>query len=167
MDFYKIAEFFISFIMGQRSLVGDRTQKMSAEILNQLRRVLILVLITIGALTMFCVGMAHLIERVLNKLDQGGFQFTPSIGVVLIFMLFCLCILLYSTNKSVWLNIFKLDKEHSDHHNEASASVLGTQIESVLSLLVLDFIKERESTRESTSKNTSDKESPTKPDSQI
>lgn len=145
MDFFKMAELFFKFMMGQRSLISERSQEISVEILNQVRRILILVVVTLGALTMFCMGMSHLIERVLNKLDGGEFIFTPAIGVILIFIAICIGVLVYSTNKKVWLDIFK--KDVSLAPAVAPAAAVST-IESVISLLVLDIIKEREAGRE-------------------
>lgn len=130
-------------MMGQRSSLGERSQEISVEILNQIRRVLILVVITLGALTMFCMGMSHLIERVLNKLDDGNFIFTNSIGVIFLFIALCVGVLVYSTNKKVWLDIFKKEKTEP----LTAAPALNSTIESVISLLVLDIIKEREAER--------------------
>lgn len=146
-----MGELVFKFMMGQRLNIGERSQEISVEILNQVRRILILVVITLGALTMFCMGMSHLIERVLNKLDEGSFYFTPAIGVILFFLVICIGVLIYSTNKNVWLNIFK--KEKAQLEEAPPASPLGNQIESVISLLVLDFIKERESNREARKNN--------------
>jgi len=165
MDFSNLAELFISLVMGRTSLLGDRTQKLSATILDQMRRVLILVLVMIGAFALFCVGMAQLVERILDRLDQGGSVLTPSIGAILIFMLLCLCILLFSTNKRLWLEIQKHEKEQHHEQNGASSSILGTQLESVLSLLVLDFLKERGLKREKTHEKTNDKEASAMPES--
>ncbi len=145
MDFFKFAEIVFNFIIGQRYKIGEKSQEISVEILNQVRQVLVLIMITLGALTLFCIGMGYLIERVLNKLDEGTLVFTPSLGVILAFLLLCVFTLLYSTNKSIWLKIFKKEKISK---NENSNGPLGGQIESVLSLLVLDFIKEREFKRE-------------------
>ena len=145
MDFFKMAELFFNFMMGQRRSIGERSQEISVEILNQVRRILILVVITLGALTMFCMGMSHLIERVLNNLDDGTFFFTPAIGVILLFLVICIGVLIYSTNKNIWLNIFKVEKIQKE---EAPQNPIGVQIESVVSLLILDFIKEREFNRE-------------------
>lgn len=156
MDFFKLAELFFKFIMGQRSLIGERSQEISVAVLNQIRRVLILVVITLGALTMFCMGMSHLIERVLNKLDDGTFMFTPSIGVILFFIALCIGVLLYSTNKNTWLNIFKKELAPTPE----AAPQTGSTIESVISLLVLDIIKEREFTRENNRENTKRGEHP-------
>lgn len=145
MDFFKMAELFFKFMMGQRSLISERSQEISVEILNQVRRILILVVVTLGALTMFCMGMSHLIERVLNKLDGGEFIFTPAIGVLLAFIAICIGVLVYSTNKKVWLDIFKKDVSLASPAPPAAAV---STIESVISLLVLDIIKEREAGRE-------------------
>jgi Na+/H+-translocating membrane pyrophosphatase len=139
MDLFKIAELFFNFIMGKQ-----RSKEISVEILNQVRRILILLVITIGALTMFCMGMSHLIERILNNLDDGQVIFSPAIGVILLFLIVCVGVLFYSTNKNRWLSIFK--KEKTD--DETSHSKIGGQIESVISLLILDIIKEREYKRE-------------------
>ncbi|MDO9182718.1 MAG: hypothetical protein Q7U04_09930 [Bacteriovorax sp.] len=145
MDFFKMIELFLNFFMGQRQKIGERSHEISIEILNQIRRILILVVITLGALTLFCMGMSHLIERILNKLDEGIFVFTPAIGVILCFLLICIGVLIYSTNKNVWLDIFKKEKVSEP---APSQNPIGTQIESVISLLILDFIKEREFARE-------------------
>lgn len=144
MDLFKIGEMFLKMMMGQHSSLGERSQEISVEILNQIRRVLILVVITLGSLTMFCMGMSHLIERVLNKLDDGSFIFTNAIGVILLFIALCIGVLVYSTNKKVWLDIFKKEKPVAPAQAVAAAT---STIESVISLLVLDIIKEREANR--------------------
>lgn len=146
MDLFKMGEMFLKMMMGQHSSFGERSQEISVEILNQIRRVLILVVITLGALTMFCMGMSHLIERVLNKLDDGSFIFTNAIGVILLFIAICIGVLVYSTNKNVWLDIFKKEKPGPLAAAPAVAAATST-IESVISLLVLDIIKEREANR--------------------
>ncbi len=146
MDFFSVAEMFFKYMMGQRSLIGERSQEISVEILNQIRRVLILVVVTLGALTMFCMGMSHLIERVLNKLDEGGFYFTTSIGVILVFIFICVGVIVYSTNKNVWLSIFKKEKIAQAPSAEAPSTMSNT-LESVITLLVMDFVKEREANR--------------------
>lgn len=154
MDLFKMAELFFKFMMGQRSLISERSQEISVEILNQIRRILILVVVTLGALTMFCMGMSHLIERVLTKLDDGSFLFTPSIGVILGFIAVCIGVLIYSTNKNVWLGIFKKEPVAQT----AQAPLATSTVESVISLLVLDFIKEREFSRELKKNNEGKKE---------
>jgi type VI protein secretion system component VasK len=144
MDIFKIAELIFNFFMGKK-----RSAEISVEILNQVRRILILVVITVGALTMFCMGMSHLIERILNNLDEGQIVFSPAIGVILFFLFICVGVLIYSTNKKRWLSIFKKER----NAEETSQHKIGSQIESVVSLLILDIIKEREYKREN--RNTS------------
>lgn len=124
-------------------MIGEKSLEISAEILNQLRRILILVVLTLGSLALFCMGMSHLIERFLNNIDTGAALFTPSIWFILGFLVICVGVMIYATNKNNWLDIFKADKKETP----APAPVASNQLESVLSLLILDFIKEREAKR--------------------
>lgn len=143
-DIFKVGEFFLNYFLGKRNFIGEKSLEISAEILNQLRRILILVVMTVGSLALFCMGMSYLIERFLNNLDNGQSLFTPSIWFILGFLLICIGVMVYATRKQNWLDIFKAEKK------EVAPSVPagGNAIESVLSLLILDFIKERELKRE-------------------
>jgi hypothetical protein len=144
-DIFKVGEFFINYFLGKKTLISEKSLEISAEILNQLRRILILVVLTIGSLALFCMGMSYLIERFLNNLDNGQALFTPSIWFILVFLLLCVGIMVYATRKQNWLDIFKGEKKVE---TASQLPVGGNQIESVLSLLILDFIKERELKRE-------------------
>lgn len=150
-DMFRVGEFFINYFLGKKSLIGEKSLEISAEILNQLRRILILVVLTIGSLALFCMGMSYLIERFLNNLDQGAALFTPSIWFILGFLIICVGIMVYATNKKNWLDIFKSEKKEMP---ESQLPVSGTGLESVVSLLILDFIKEREHNRAHPKKNT-------------
>lgn len=143
-DLFKIGEFFLNYFLGKRNLIGERSLEISAEILNQLRRILILVVLMVGSLALFCMGMSYLIERFLNNLDNGQALFTPSIWFILGFLIICISVMVYATRKQNWLDIFKSEKKEQ----AAPAAVGNNTIESVVSLLILDFIKERELKRE-------------------
>jgi ABC-type multidrug transport system fused ATPase/permease subunit len=144
-DLFKVGEFFLNYFLGKKNFIGEKSLEISADILNQLRRILILVVMTLGSLTLFCMGMNYLIERFLNNLDNGQSLMTPSIWFILFFLAICIGVMVYATRKQNWLSIFKAEPtpaavpqlNHGAH-----------QIESVISLLILDFIKERELKRE-------------------
>nr|BDT27681.1 hypothetical protein BHI3_11470 [Bacteriovorax sp. HI3] len=142
-DIFKIGEFFLNYFIGRGNMISEKSLEISAEILNQLRRILILVALMLGSLALFCLGMSHLIERFLNNIDNGAALFTPSIWFILGFLAICAGVMVYATNKSNWLDIFKAEKKEAP----AQAPVAGNQLESVISLLILDFIKEREAKR--------------------
>lgn len=144
-ELFKLAEFFLKYFMGQGNLIGEKSLEISAEILNQLRRILILTVLTLGSLALFCLGMSYLIERLLNNLDNGTVIFTPSIWFIFAFLAVCVGIMIYATNKNKWLDIFKMEKKAKP---QSASGFQGSQLESVVSLLILDFIKERELSRE-------------------
>lgn len=142
-DIFKIGEFFLNYFIGRGNMISEKSLEISAEILNQLRRILILVALMLGSLALFCLGMSHLIERFLNNIDNGAALFTPSIWFILGFLAICAGVMVYATNKNNWLDIFKAEKKEVP----AQPPVAGNQLESVISLLILDFIKEREAKR--------------------
>lgn len=144
-DLFKVGEFFLNYFLGKKNFIGEKSLEISAEILNQLRRILILVVMTVGSLALFCMGMSYLIERFLNNLDNGQALFTPSIWFILGFLLICIGVMVYATRKQNWLDIFKAEKKEVQ---TAPVPAGGNAIESVISLLILDFIKERELKRE-------------------
>jgi len=145
-DLLKVGQFFINYFIGGRSMLGEKSLEISAEILNQLRRILILVVMTIGSLALFCMGVSHLIERFLNNIDNGQAIFTPSVWFILGFLAICAGIMVYATRKQNWMDIFRSGRQ--EQQMQQNNHVAPGNLESVLSLLVLDFIKERESKRE-------------------
>ena len=146
-DVIKLAEFLFKTFLGQSSLLSEKSLEISAEILNQLRRILILTVLTLGSLALFCMGMSLLIERLLNNLDQSQMIMTPSIWFLLAFQALCVLTILYATQKKKWLEIFKQEKEGKSSQ-APQGPLIGSQLESVLALLVMDYIKEREANRE-------------------
>jgi hypothetical protein len=143
-DIFKVGEFFLNYFLGKKNFIGEKSLEISAEILNQLRRILILVVMTVGSLALFCMGMSYLLERFLNNLDNGQSLFSPSIWFILGFLTICIGVMVYATRKQNWLDIFKAEKKEA----APPAPAGGNAIENVLSLLILDFIKERELKRE-------------------
>lgn len=148
-DIFKLGEFFFSYFMGKKSLISEKSLEISAEILNQLRRMLILTVLTFGGLVLFCMGMSYLIERLLDNLDRGIFTLSPSIWFIFFFQLVCVGIILFATNKKRWLDIFKSGKKEASSEERAVAPAAGHgQLESVISLLIMDIIRDREFKRE-------------------
>lgn len=146
-ELFKVGEFFFNYFLGKRNAIGEKSLEISAEILNQLRRILILTVLTIGSLVLFCMGMSYLIERLLDNLDKGVFILSPSIWFILVFQIICVGIMIYATNKKKWLDIFKNDKKEKALEKTVAPAGQG-QLESVISLLILDIIREREFKRD-------------------
>ncbi len=153
-DMFRVGEFFLNYFLGKKTMIGEKSLEISAEILNQLRRILILVVLTLGSLALFCMGMSYLIDRFLTNLDHGDALFTPSIWFILGFLAICIGIMVYATNKKNWMDIFKSDKKETPPAASSQLPVGGNAIESVVSLLILDFIKEREHNRAQKKTNT-------------
>jgi uncharacterized membrane protein YidH (DUF202 family) len=147
MDIFKFGELIFKYFIGNRNAFSEKTFEISAEILNQLRRILILIVLTLGSLALFCMGVSHLIERFLNNIDHGDLLFTPSIWFILGFLVVCVAVMVYATRKQNWMDIFKSEKRNESVADRSQEPKGHGQLESVISLLILDFVKERESKR--------------------
>lgn len=162
-DLLKIIEPLFSLFVGQRHMITEKSLQLTKEILNQLRRVVTLISMLIGSLILFCLGMSYFIDRTLDQLDNGSFALTPSLVFLLIFMAICLCVVMYSTNKNVWVKILKKDPDEEEAQRELERQKMATQhqnpIEAAISLFILDLVKERELNREK-EKTESKKENP-------
>lgn len=149
-DLLKLLQPLMSILFGnllKAQNLKEKSLRLSSEILQQIRRILVLISLTFGAFVLFCISVGYFIDRTLSLLDRGAFTFTPSLIFLIIFMIFCLIVFVYSTNKNVWLEAFKKDQleEKSLEENTATHT---SPIETAVSLFILDFIKERELARE-------------------
>lgn len=148
-----IAIFFGNLLKAQN--LKEKSLRLSSEILQQIRRILILISLTFGAFVLFCISVGYFIDRTLNLLDHGSFYFTPSLIFLIVFMIVCLLIFVYSTNKNVWTEAFKKDQQE-DKKEQETTSTGPSPIETAISLFILDFIKEREMSRNDKHENQKD-----------
>lgn len=149
-DILKLIEPLISILLGKHQIISEKSIELTKEILNQLRRVVSLVAMLVGSLVLFCLGMSYFISRTLDQLDRGSFSLTPSLIFLICFMLICVVVALYSTNKKTWIKILKNDDEDNDENQQLSKKVSeqNNPIEAAVSLFILDLVKEREFNRE-------------------
>jgi len=151
IDIFKLVEPIISLFIG--SLHGHRENsfKIPEEVLSQLRKILLLTALLAGSLVLFLLGMSYFIERLLDQLDSGAFHFSNSLIFLTVFMLFSLIGIFYTTKKSVWKSVFDKipEKEFAENNVQNHA-----QLETAISLFILDVVKERELNREKTASAT-------------
>lgn len=144
MNLFEILKPLLQILFSQAGFMGVTETKalhLSKEILQQLRRIVILLSVTLGGLLLFLLGMHFLVLRLLDQLDQGSFTLTPSILFLFIFILTCLGTIIYSVRTKTWLKSF----EDKTTDNSTSQNRIDTApIESAISLFILDLVKERE-----------------------
>jgi hypothetical protein len=146
-EILKLIEPIITILVGSRQRLAENSLKIPAELLNQLRKILLLVSQLMGSLILFCLAMSYFIERLLDQLDSGAFHFTDSLVFLTFFMLACLISIFYATKKSVWSSVLGKDSESQD---SAKPMSVGSPIETAISLYILDVVKEREQLRAKT-----------------
>lgn len=162
MNFLNLIRTLAQLFFSQGSLLNlteTRALRFSKEILQQIRRIIMLLAVTLGGLLLFLLGMHFLVLRLLDQLDRGEFTITPSIIFLVVFLTLCLGVVVYATRVQTWSKGFS-EKEDEENVNQSAFTKKfdGSAIESAVSLYILDLVKEREykrSQRTETQKNES------------
>jgi hypothetical protein len=121
---------------------SSKAINLSAEILQQIRSVVKLLVITFMGLILAMLGFHYFIVRLLNQMDSGSFSLTPSLIFLLVFISVCLGIVVYSTSRKTWSQAF--NGQAGGHEKNKSARQETNPIETAISLYLLDLVKERE-----------------------
>lgn len=132
--------------LGFNTFGKDAALELSAELLNQLRRLLIIFAVTLTSLLLFLLGTHYIIIRVLDQLDRSEFEMTNSIVFLLVFNALCLAAIIYSTTRKTWNKTFA-KKQDANQAGTPSPTALSPNLEpitSAVSLYILDLVKERE-----------------------
>lgn len=169
MDFSQILKLIIQTFIKANGLAGmtnlagmgfDKALELSQELIQQIRRILILFAVTFAALLLFLLGMHFFIIRLLDQLDKGEFALTNSIIFLLLFNAACILTIVYSTTRKTWSKAFAEKEEMTSKpaSQPSQAKMDSAPIESAISLLILDFIKEREWKRQQQTGQTSNDE---------
>lgn len=152
MDFNELLKNIIPLLLksfgglGINTFGKDAALELSAELLNQLRRLLIIFAVTLTSLLLFLLGTHYIIIRILDQLDRSEFEMTNSIIFLLIFNSLCLAAIIYSTTRKTWNNTFakKQDTTQASANSMPPMSPNLEPITSAVSLYILDIVKERE-----------------------
>lgn len=113
------------------------------QILTQVKKMLqSLIILMVGSI-IFCMLIGHLITRTLDLLDQGGFYFSNSIILLLVLMVIDLAIIIYVLNKTI-----KEDENETAKNQQDQIPQGASPIESAIAALIIDFVKQRQETRE-------------------
>lgn len=125
------------------NLTETKALHFSKEILQQIRRIILLLSVTLGGLLLFLLGMHFLVLRLLDQLDRGEFIITPSIIFLFVFLTLCLATIVYATRVNTWSKTFA-EKTPNEESLQQKPRIDFAPIESAVSLYILDIVKERE-----------------------
>lgn len=124
--------------------------EISRQILTQVKKMLQSLIILLVGSVIFCMLIGHLITRTLDLLDQGGFHFSNSIILLLVLVIIDLAIIVYVLNKTI-----KEDQAEAAREIPQASSSASSPIESAIAALIIDFVRQREVSREESRENKS------------
>jgi len=124
-QFFKIFEVIMEF-------TAEKSQTISKQLLATVRRTILYVIVSLGAMTLFCVGISMALTDLALQLDKP-----IMVGLILAFI--SLCVFIFSLSHKPWVNAASITNEVKK--NETSP------IEEALALLIKDIVEERQSKR--------------------
>ncbi len=112
----------------------QKSQVMSRQVLNNVRRIIIFIVIALGSMVLFCVGVSMAVSELARQLDRP-----VMLGSVLAAL--SLCIFFYCLSQKAWLKTTTPNIENNKQ--------MPSPIEEALGLLIKDFVVERQMKRDS------------------
>jgi len=147
-----IMELLLKFLMGAGGGVNmPNPVEISKQILFQIKKILKSLIILFICAVIFCLLLGYLIDRTLTQMDAGSVEFTNSIIFLIVLIVINLIVMAWALKKASEKDEAPVKEPRAEIPNPASP------LETAVAALILNFIKERELTREAPSdKNTAD-----------
>ncbi len=96
---------------------------------------------TVGSLVLSCVGLSLFISSIATQVDKSDeFHFTGGMYVYLALSVIAISVLVYSLKKTTWLKSLGFDEKPAQTKKSGA-------LENAITLLVMDYIEERQSRR--------------------
>lgn len=139
----------LSFLLGNaKSMFKEPREAFTQQVVLHLRAVVILVVIGVGSLALFCVGVSLLISHLATQLDSSS-SFSWGVGTSIYtgLTVISLGVLLFSLRQRTWLK--SMGFEARGPSATAGSGKKGSPLENAVALLVMDFVEERQRRRNS------------------
>lgn len=133
----------ISFFMGSaQNLFKGPGVALTQQLVLHIRSLSLILISSIGSLTLLCVGLSLLINRVASQFDaEEEFYFTTGMWIYLGMSLVAAVLLVLSLKKDTWLKAVGFSS------GPAKAAPQSGAIENAVALLIMDFVEERQNRR--------------------
>jgi FtsH-binding integral membrane protein len=132
-QFFKLFEVIMDF-------TAVKSQTISKQLLGTVKRTILYVIVSLGAMTLFCIGISMALTDLALQLDKP-----LMVGLILAFI--SLCVFIFSLSQKPWVNAASITNEVKNNEN--------SPIEEALALLIKDIVEERQAKRVSSRGNES------------
>ncbi len=135
----------LSFFLGNaKGFLKEPGEALTQQLVLKIRSITILLVMTIAALALSCVGISLSVVEFAKQMDlEGHFTWTAGLTIYLFLTILSMGTLAYSLSRKAWVH-------QTGFSDRDSSKTKATQrpLENALTLLLMDFIEERKSRRE-------------------
>ena len=149
MNLQHIINFILPHFFQKGSQIVEKSQVISAHMVNVTRQMMMIVLVSFGALAIFCSSFAISLYFSLKAIDENGhfvWSNTNTVGLVICIlaaMTFYFCL-----RQETWKKVIKLEDEEEEKQKKTESAAHTSPIEEAIGLLIKDFVAERAFKRE-------------------
>ena len=149
MNIAKIIEILMSLFAGHAHGLLQQTQGIPKQLVNNVRLLVIILVVTLGSLALFCIGVTIAVTDLIKQLDSSvAFSWTATftggvilVGLTLLGMIYCL-------RERTWMKVAGLEREERSRQEAEQHAPRANPLEEALGLLIADFVHEREMKRQ-------------------
>jgi hypothetical protein len=139
----RIIDLIIGLISGKGAAgLSEKSIALSEAVVNRIRQIVILIVVAIGALAIFCVGVSIAVNDLLKNIDlHGQITFSATLMGSSLLIGITLGILFYCLREKTWMTLTGIEREKREERQKSTPAV--SPIENAIALLITDFVEER------------------------
>ena len=122
------------------NVTAAKSQTVSKQLMTTARKIIIFVIISLGAMALFCVGVSMAVADLAKQYDdQSTASWTGSVTIGLLLASLSLSLFFYCLSQKAWLSAASIND---------SAKKAPSPIEEALAILIKDIVVERQIKRQ-------------------
>ena len=123
------------------NFLSAKSQSLSTQVINSLRKIIVFIIVSLGAMTLFCVGISLLVNHLAERMETNQpLIFNGTVGLGLSLSLLSLMVFIYCLSQKTW--------QQAVSNREEKKYIGPSPIEEALGLLIKDFVMERQLKRQ-------------------
>lgn len=150
----------ITYFFGRRSSKSKSLKEIALEVYEEIsaksRRLITLTLSGLGAVILFCGGFFVSLLELTSQYDRVGYVSLSATLAAGLTLMICAVVAFMGIFWGAWPN----STQHSEHSTQESTAQAASPLENALSVLIMDYVKDRELRRESRRYQSTDQPSP-------
>ena len=143
----KIIEIFMGMATARASGFLEDTQGIPKKLVNNIRQLVIILVVTLGSLALFCIGVTIAVTNLLKQLDETNtFTWTATFTGGVIVLALTLIAMFICLREKTWMKASGFARV--EREDEPLPPPTASPLEEAVGMLIKDFVMERENNRQ-------------------